>query len=109
MNKEFRIMTKEVDCGVLAEMSSSEFVDRYIPKRIAGLVVRATDFLKGRSHSEAIEAGLASREDGAPIVLVLDKQNWIIDRAIMALSQNEWVTLKKIKTTGLKLITIGII
>jgi len=84
-------MTKEVDFGVLDKMSSSEFVDRYIPKRIDGQVIKAADFLNGRSHSEAIEAGLASREAGAPIVLVLDKQNWIIDRAIILPSYTELV------------------
>ncbi len=84
-------MTKEVDFGLLDKMSSNEFVDCYIPKRIAGSVVKATDFLKGRSHSEAIEAGLAFRKDGEFLKLILDKQNWIIDTAIILPSNTELV------------------
>ncbi len=85
-------MKKEVDCGELAAMSSSEFSARYIPKRIPGQSVRAADFLNGRSHSEAIEAGLASRATtGVPFILILDKQNWILDRAILLPSHTELV------------------
>lgn len=85
-------MKKEVDCGELTAMSSREFNARYIPKRILGQSVRAADFLKGRSHSQAIEAGLAARERAdVPVILILDKQNWTIDRAIILPSHTELV------------------
>ena len=92
MDKEPSKMTKEVDSGELAAMSSSEFAARYIPKRVPGQVLRAADYIKGRSHSQAIEAALSSRgKTGVPVTLILDKQNWIIDRAILLPSHTELV------------------
>ena len=86
------IIPEKIYCGELATLSDKEFVDRYVPQRIPGPVVYAADFLKGRSHSEAIEAAMASvGKPGTPLTVVLDKQNWIIDRAILLSSNSELV------------------
>jgi len=81
-----------VYCGELAKLSSAEFADRYIPKRVHGCCVRAADFLPGRSPSEAIESAITSaRESATPRIVVLDSQDWIIDRTILLPSNTELV------------------
>ncbi|MCF6239319.1 MAG: hypothetical protein L3J79_11030 [Candidatus Marinimicrobia bacterium] len=89
MADEFEPMEKKAESGVLATMSSREFIARYIPPRVPGQVVRAQDFLKGNSHTEAIEAALSSVSNGTPVILILDQQSWIIDRAICLPSHTE--------------------
>ena len=86
------LVSNGVYCGEMNKLSSAKFADRYIPKSVAGTTVRAADFLKGRSHSEAIEAAMASAgKTGTPVSVVLDGQNWIIDRAILLPSNMELV------------------
>ena len=86
------MIPEKIYFGELATLSGKEFVDRYVPQRIPAPVVYAADFLKDRSHSEAIEAAMASvGKPGTPLTLVLDKQNWIIDRAILLSSNTELV------------------
>jgi len=81
-----------VDCGELAGVRSAAFAARYVPKRVAGTCVRAAEFLPGRSASEAIEAALAAAgASGAPVTVVLDAQDWIIDRAVLLPSNTELV------------------
>lgn len=53
---------------------------------------RALDFLQGRTPSDAIEAALAAAQRaGAPVAVVLDSQDWLIDRAICLPSHTELV------------------
>ena len=91
MDKEPSKVTKKVDCGELVALSNREFDARYIPKRVPCPTVRAAEFLKGRSHSEAIEAAQASVEAGKPVTIVLDGKNWIIERAILLPSHTELI------------------
>lgn len=74
----------------LAKLSAKEFVGRHIPESGCGFRVRAVDFLKGRTHSEAIEAAISeSTKSGSYAVVVLDAQDWLIDRAILLPSNTE--------------------
>lgn len=84
---------EKVDCGPLATMTGKGFASKYLPKRVEAATVRASDFLKGRTHSEAIEAALASinRSKQTPLIVVLDQQDWIIDRAVLLPSNTELV------------------
>jgi hypothetical protein len=68
----------------MAELSGEEFARRYIPENKQISRTRAADFLKGRTHSEAIEAAIASSGcSNTFTVVVLDSQDWIINRAIL--------------------------
>ncbi|OGV74199.1 MAG: hypothetical protein A3K19_08840 [Lentisphaerae bacterium RIFOXYB12_FULL_65_16] len=81
-----------VDGGELARLSSAEFAARHLPKRVPDCCVRAADFLPGRTPSEAIEAAIAAaRVSGSPATLVLDTQDWLIDRAVRLPSNTELV------------------
>lgn len=61
-----------------------------IPKDAA--VLKAADFEKNRTHSEAIEAALkAAKEDGKFTRVILDSHDWLIDRAIEMHSDLELV------------------
>ncbi|MDD4869814.1 MAG: hypothetical protein PHR77_04580 [Kiritimatiellae bacterium] len=83
---------KDVECGILAKISKEEFAGLYIPKNTSVNRIRAADFLKGRTHSGAIEAAIASSKlSGTFTVIVLDSQDWIIDRAILLPSNTELV------------------
>ena len=83
---------KLVYCGELAALSSAEFAERYVPRGARGPRLRAVDFLPGRTHSEAIEAAIASAGDSGPsAVVVLDTCDWLIDRAILLPSNLELV------------------
>lgn len=67
-----------------------EFIRLHGPRLPAPRRVRGADFLAGRTHTEAIEAALASRHDPAQtLTLVLDGQEWRIDRAIVLESNTE--------------------
>ena len=80
------------DCGELATLSTAEFAERYIPKSAPTLRLRAVDFLLGRTPSEAIEGAIASaRDSGSSAAVVLDTQDWLIDRAISLPSNVELV------------------
>jgi len=47
-------------------------------------IIRAIDFLPGRTHSEAIEAAFASADLTESVVeIVLDTQDWLLDRAVL--------------------------
>ena len=84
--------SERVHGGELAKLSSAEFADRYIPKRVAGACVRAAEFLPGRTASEAIEAAIAAAQgSGAPATVVLDAQDWRIDMAVLLPSNTELV------------------
>ncbi len=73
-----------VYCGELAKLSSAEFAARHIPRRVPGPCVRALDFLPGRTPSAAIEAAIAAAQGAAvPATVVLDAQDWLIDRAVL--------------------------
>jgi hypothetical protein len=81
-----------VYCGELAELSSAEFAARYLPARVPGPVLRAAAFLPGRTHSAAIEAAIAAAQtSGGPAAVVLDTQDWLIERAILLPSNLELV------------------
>ena len=83
---------KDVECGPLAKLSKEEFIKLYVPKSTTVNRVKAVDYLKGRTHSEAIEAAIASSKlPGTFAVIVLDSQSWIIDRAILLSSNTELV------------------
>jgi len=46
--------------------------------------IRAIDFLQGRTHTEAIEAAFASAGTAESVAaIVMDTQDWLIDRAIL--------------------------
>ena len=80
----------DVESGALAKLSTADFVRRYIPNHSSAKRIRAVDFIKGRTHSEAIESAIASaRHSGSSAVIVLDTQDWIIDRAILLPSNTE--------------------
>jgi len=81
-----------VCAGELADLSSAEFAGRCIPEHAPCSSVRAADFLPGRTASEAIEAAIAAAQDsGAPATIVLDAQDWLIDRAVLLPSRTELV------------------
>ena len=77
----------------VSTISTSEaFVAHYIPKCTPACRIRAVDFLTGRTHSGAIEAALAAAgNSGSPAAIVLDTQDWLIDRAILLPSHTELV------------------
>lgn len=77
-------------CGGLSSLTGAEFARRFLPRPPAPRRLRAVDFLRGRTHSEAIEAALAAAM-GAPAVVTLDAQDWLIDRAILLPSHTELV------------------
>ena len=81
-----------VYCGELASLTGAEFAHRYLPQRVPGPCVRATDFLPGRTHSEAIAAAIAAaRAAGGEATVVLDGQDWRVDRAVLLPSNLELV------------------
>jgi hypothetical protein len=56
-------------------------------------LIRATDFLPGRTHSEAIEAVFASAALTESVAeIVFDTQDWLLDRAIL-LPSNRTLTI----------------
>ena len=68
----------------LEKLSVNEFKEHYIPENVPVKSICAADYLAGRTHSEAIEAAIAEGSDpGASKEIILDKQDWIIDRAIL--------------------------
>lgn len=75
--------------GEFATMAASEFARRHLPDPASGHM-RAADFLTGRSPSEAIQAALAAARE-APIrtAVVLDAQDWLVDRAVLLASDVE--------------------
>lgn len=74
------------------KLSREEFVRRHVPTGSSARRIRAADFLKGRTHSEAIEAAQASAKfSGEAVAVILDSQKWIIDRAILLSSNTELV------------------
>lgn len=90
--KSSKAVEHGVDGGELSGLFAADFVARYLPARAKGQTVRCIDFADGRSHSEAIEAALAARRDTkTPLTVVLDSQNWVIDRAILLPSHTELV------------------
>ncbi len=61
-----------------------------IPEKVA--IIKVTDFEKGRSHSEAIEAAMdVAKKDGVFTSVVLDAHDWNIDRSILIHSDMELV------------------
>ena len=50
----------DVESGALAKLSTADFVRRYIPNHSSAKRIRAVDFIKGRTHSEAIESAIAT-------------------------------------------------
>ncbi len=81
---------KDVECGTMERLSGAEFARLYVQKNPDVNRIRAADFLKGRTHSEAIEAAIASsRPSNIFAVIVLDSQDWIINRAILLPSNME--------------------
>jgi len=83
-------MIDHLFCGNLADISKEEFIETYLPKSAPATRTRAYDFLKGRTHSEAIEAAIASAEKSGSSI-VLDTQDWLIDRAILLPSNVELI------------------
>ena len=84
--------SKPVYCGELAGLASAEFAERYVPRDAPVLCLRAADFLAGNTPSEAIEAAIASaRNSGSLAAVVLDTQDWLIDRAVLLPSNMELV------------------
>lgn len=75
----------------MTEYSISEFIQKYVPRDAAPICVRAKDHLKGNSHSDAIEAAIASVPRSGPSEVVLDSQDWVIDRAILLPSNIDFV------------------
>jgi len=81
-----------VDSGSFGAISSREFQRLYAPVISAKNRVRAVDFLKGGTASDAIDLALASRKNPqAHLVLVLDSRDWLIDRAILLPANTELV------------------
>ncbi len=59
-----------------------------IPQDIA--IIKAVDFEKGRSHSQAIEAAMeVAKKDGKFTRVILDSHDWNIDRSILIHSDLE--------------------
>jgi len=79
------------DKKAFSELSGAEFKARYLPKPLPGTTAYAIDFIEGRTDSEAIEKALSIRKPGQSLKLVLDRQTWIIDRAIILPSHTELV------------------
>lgn len=77
--------------GRFATMKASEFASLHLPEE-ASVRVRAADFLTARSPSEAIEAAITAAIQ-APVrtAVVLDTQDWFIDRAVLLPSDVELV------------------
>jgi hypothetical protein len=81
--------THDVSCGEWTELPVSQIVTWRIYPRER---IYARDFLSGRSHSEAIEAAIdAAQRLSGPISVVLDGQDWWIDRAVLMPSNLELV------------------
>jgi hypothetical protein len=81
-----------VCCGELATLPSVDFAARYVPRSAPALCLRALDFLPGRTPAEAIAAAIASATGSeSPAMVVLDTQDWLIDRAILLPSNVELV------------------
>jgi hypothetical protein len=78
----------DVFCGELSTLAGTEFARRFLPRQPEPRRLRAAEFLRGRTHSEAIEAALAAAQ-GSPAVVTLDAQDWLIDRAIRLPSHTE--------------------
>lgn len=89
MSNDSLIHGRDIFCGELAGLSGNEFAERFLGMRKPGKAVRAADFLQGRTHSEAIEAALAA--EPVPGIVVLDSQDWLINRAILLPSDTELV------------------
>jgi hypothetical protein len=80
-------------CGGLANITNHEFVEGYLSGISPSIRLRAHDFLKGCTHSEAIEAAIASAQKSKlPFsIVVLDTLDWLIDRAILLPSNMELI------------------
>ena len=76
----------------LEKLSVNEFKESYLPANFPVRKVRAFDYLTGRTPSGAIEAALAEEvESGIYKEIILDGQDWIIDRAVLLPSNTELV------------------
>ncbi|MEK6793776.1 MAG: hypothetical protein AABZ39_03295 [Spirochaetota bacterium] len=66
----------------MKKTSTKGFITHFIHKSVSTRI-KAVEFIPGRSHTEAIAAAIASAElSGSIAEIVLDTQDWIIDRAI---------------------------
>lgn len=83
-------IAQAADPRPFTQLTREDFVRLHGPKLPSPRRIRAADFLQGRTHSEAIEAALASRKSpDEPVTLVLDGRLWRIDRAIILDSNTE--------------------
>ncbi len=79
----------DITCGEWAELPAQQIVNWGIHPTVR---VHVRDFLAGRTHSEAIEAALEqAKRSSSPAVVVLDGQDWWVDRAVLLPSNIELV------------------
>jgi hypothetical protein len=79
-----------VDSGEFSRLPRAEFIRSRLSFPAPAQRLRAADFLRGRSHSEAIEAAQASaRATPGSVQIILDSHDWVVNRAIVLSSATE--------------------
>lgn len=75
-----------------AQMNPERFRAEHLPLFLPQIRIRVADLLVGRSHTEAIEMAVAlTRDTPGDVQIVLDGQDWLIERAIRLHSGTELI------------------